>query len=156
MEFQPVTSAQKDSILDAAQDAERIKDHATRFMHRLAEVFGEPRFERDWGLKFALAEDRITATFFSVFGLGKGGLRFHSDENGIFGLYVIEKRFENATGQAEWTAVWALRVTKDGQIHPGGAIGESVPVRVSLRHRDDDTDAYNVARSIFYRLGAVE
>lgn len=156
MEFQPVTSAQRDSILDAAQDAEKVKGHATRFMHRLAEVYGEHQFERDWGLKLVLAEDRITATFSSVFGLGKGGLRLHTDENGIFGLYVIEKRFENSKGEVEWAAVWALRVSRDGQIHLGGAIGESVPAKVNLRHRDDDADAYNVARSIFYRLGAVE
>ncbi|MBB3239160.1 hypothetical protein FHW68_000632 [Pseudomonas sp. Tn43] len=156
MEFQPVTIEQKDSMLDAVQDASRVSGYAVRFLRRVAEIYEEHQFERDWGVKIALAEDNLTATFSSIFGLGKGTLKLRSGDEGIFGLYVIEKRFENATGQSEWRAVWALRVTKDGQIYPGGGIGESVSARVQLMHRDDDRDAYEVARSIFYRLGADE
>ena len=152
MVFPEVTEAQKTAVLDAVDHAKRVKQHGASFMRRVVSIFQEHEFERDWGVKAVLGADGIEASFETIFGSGRGGLRLFFDELGVYGQYVIERRFENATGHQEWKDVWALRVTREGQIFPGGGAGTAIPSRSHL-DREQDMPAYEVARSIFYRLG---
>lgn len=126
MKDTPITKQQFDLVRSAVADAARIKDHVRNLAEQLRQVFSKDYPIANWGVRYELDGDQISAALETPFGIARARLVLGVDERGPMGRYLFERRNLAHDDSFVWGHAWSIRIGQYGEISLEGQEGSSV------------------------------
>lgn len=150
MTFKPFSSAQQDKVRSAVAQSAQIHNYALLLAKDLQEIYSRPTSLKDWGMVFQLEDGKSDVYMQTPFGAARAKLVIMVDERGVFGRYVIEKRFEKRNDEQAWMPVWAIRIEEDGSVYAGDEVGNPINSQDEFPNK---MQIVKLALSILYAIG---
>jgi len=152
MNFDPIPPPTIQALGRVVESANEVKGYAETLVEGLRACFDAQSPKARWGVDFVVAADKVSATIDTVFGRARSGLFIEVDDDGVYGRYVIEKKFQGAAGGESWKQVWAIRIAKDGNIHDGDT-GASIFNAWQTFEHERNGALHHLAGSILCSIG---
>lgn len=155
MTFQPIANELQNKVRAAVQDSARICQHAAILSKELKQAFDHPYPKEHWGVDFQIKEGSSDASLSTPFGIARTKLYVMVNENGVYGRYVIEKRFEKRNDEEAWMPVWEIRITEDGKAFAGDSKEKPADLLGVFKERLGQQIS-ELALSMLYAIGNAE
>lgn len=116
MKFEPVDPLSLQKIGRLSEDVGQVRDYSIGLVKGLGEIFNAAKSR--WEVTFT-APDDTSFELSGPIGLVRARLTFGVEDAGVFGRFVIQKQIHDEYDRKLWANIWAIRVSKDGDVRAG-------------------------------------
>lgn len=133
MQFDPINPSSLQQIGRLNDDVDQVRQYAAVLASTLGEIFKAAKSR--WEITFTASDD-TSFELSGPFGLVRAKLILGMEDAGLFGRFVIQKQIHDEYDRMLWTTIWAIRVSKGGDVRAGDTGPALYNVWQSLRDED--------------------
>lgn len=118
MIFQHVDLSEQRKIESTASDCETIRTFCGYLLDELSKFYGLSHIKVNYDVTFTV-RDGLACDIVTPFGNARGRLDIHLVGDEISGRYVFEKNVVAEDGRGIWVPIWAIRISRYGNVRLG-------------------------------------
>lgn len=150
MVFQHVGADEQRLVESTVDDTSTIRNYCSFLLDGLKGFFDQSHIRVKFDVSFTF-DEKLVSAISTPFGDARGRLVIQIVGGEILGRYVFEKNTVSELGQDAWIPVWAIRVSRYGNVF----LGDEGSIEIDVQSRGPHRGAMNAAgRSLLYSIGA--
>lgn len=150
MAFQHVDLSSQRLIDRTSSDCTIIQTYCGHLLAELSNFFALSHNKVNYEVAFT-ADDNLVSDISTPYGVARGRLTILLEDQVISGRYVFEKSVVSAEGSEIWTPVWAIRITRSGNV----LLGDEGGVEIDVANVGPHSNAMSApAKSLLYSIAS--
>ena len=150
MIFQHVELSDQRKIDSTASDCETIQTYCGYLLDELRKFYELSHIKQSYNVSFAV-RDGLTCAIATPFGNARGRLDTHLVEGEAAGRYVFEKSVVGEDGRDIWIPVWAIRISRYGNVW----LGDECEKEISVTNLSPHSNAISApAKSLLFCIAS--
>lgn len=146
MVFQHIELPKQRLIENTASDCGIIQANSRYLLAELSKFFAHDHVRVAYDVTFNASDD-LTSTISTPFGEARGRLTIQLVDEVVAGRYVIEKSVVSEEGKGIWVPIWALRISRDGDV----LLGDEGDISIEVANPRPYNNAISAAaKSLLY------
>lgn len=148
MIFQQVELNKQRLIESTGNDCSNIQGYCGYLLTGLSRFFALEHVQNNFFVTFA-ADDKFVSRISTPYGEARGRLVIQLVDDVITGRYVFEKSVVSEAGLEVWTPVWAIRITRFGNV----LLGDEGNIEIDVANVGPHSNAISApAKSLLYSI----
>ncbi len=148
MAFQQIDLSKQRLIDSTVGDCGNIQAYCEHLLAGLSKFFTLSNAQANFGVTFT-ANDDLVSTISTPYGDARGRLAIQLVDDVIGGRYVFEKNVVSEDGHGIWVPVWAVRISRYGNVH----LGDEGTIEIDVANVSPHGNAMTAtAKSLLYSI----
>ncbi|HDS1682165.1 TPA: hypothetical protein QEM39_003744 [Pseudomonas putida] len=150
MVFQHVELSDQRKIESTSSDCETIQTFCGYLLDELRKFYELSHIKQNYNVTFAV-RDGLVCAISTPFGNARGRLDIHLAGDELAGRYVFEKSVVAEDGRDIWVPVWAIRISRYGDVR----LGDEGEIAISVTNVGPFSNAISApGKSLLYRIAS--
>ncbi|POA50304.1 hypothetical protein C1893_01770 [Pseudomonas sp. MPR-ANC1] len=150
MIFQHVDLAKQRLIESTSDDCGTVQAYCGYLLTELSKFFALSHIQAKYGVVLT-ADDNLVSTISTPYGVARGRLTIQLVDGVVAGRYVFEKSVVSGEGAEIWVPVWAIRISRLGNV----LLGDEGDIEIDVSNVGPHSNAISApAKSLLYSIAS--
>lgn len=150
MSFKPLDQETLRIIDGTVNSSSVIKLYCGHFLKGLQKFYSHQHVQLSWDVGFSF-DEKFRCNVETPYGNARGALSIQIVDGSITGRYIFEKRIVSESGDDEWSQIFVVRITGQGNV----LLGSEGELSVEVQDTHTYSNAFETtARTLLYLIGA--